>query len=117
MSDQPITLEEFWAILHAPVESKPIFYRLYYNDDGFVICYGMEELPHNYIEIDVKTYNQRLPNVRVVDNKIVIINPAGYVKKLMPGTAGTPCDPKDICIVVEESKPHTKWSIKTNETN
>jgi len=117
MSDHPITLEEFWAILHAPVESKPIFYRLYYNDDGFLICYGMEELPHNYIEIDVKTYNQRLPNVRVVDKKIVIINPSSYVKKLMPAAVGTSCDPSDICVVVAEDQSYIKWSLKTNETS
>jgi hypothetical protein len=108
--------EDFWAAL-APVSPPKIFYRLYHHDDGTPICYSMEELPHNYIEIDVKTYNQRLPNVRVVDKKIVIINPASYVKKLMPGAVGTPCDPNNICIVVNESNPHTKWSIKTNETN
>jgi hypothetical protein len=112
-----ITSEEFWAILHAPVESKPIFYRLYYDNDGFLIYYSMEELPHNYIEIDAVTYNQRLSNIRVIDKKIVITNPASYVKKLIPCTAGTPCDPNDICIVVSESTSHTKWSIKTYETN
>ena len=117
MSDYPITMEEFWSILHAPVETKPVFYRLYYDNDGFLICYSMEELPHNYIEIDVTTYNQRLSNVRVIDKKIVIINPVSYIKKLTPDTVGTPRNPTDICIVVKETTPHTKWNIKTNETN
>ena len=112
-----MTLEEFWAILHAPIEIKPIFYRLYYNNDGSLICYSMEELPHNYIEIDVETYNQRLSNVRVIDKKIVVINPASYVKKLTPGADGTPCDSRDICIVVAEDQTNTKWSLKTNETS
>ena len=78
-----MTLEEFWAILHAPVETKPVFFRLYYNDDGTPICYSMEELPHNYIELDATTYHRRLSNIRVVDGKIVVINPTNYVKKLI----------------------------------
>ena len=41
--------QEFWAILQAPVETKPIFYRLYYRDDGSQICFSMEDLPHNYM--------------------------------------------------------------------
>jgi hypothetical protein len=112
-----ITPEEFWAILHAPVEVKPIFYRLYYDNDGFLIYYSMEELPHNYIEIDAATYNQRLSNIRVINKKIVITTPASSIKKLIPGTVGTPCDLNNICIVVNESTPHTKWSIKTYETS
>jgi hypothetical protein len=112
-----MTPEEFWAILHAPVETKPIFYRLYYDNNGFPICFSMEELPHNYIEIDATTYHQTPSNIRVVDKKRVIINPVSYVKKLTPSATGTPCDPRDICMVVTEDQPHTKWSLKTNETS
>ena len=112
-----ITSAEFWAILHAPVEVKPIFYRLYYNDDGTLVCYSMENLPHNYIEVDAETYHLSPSNIRIVNEKIVVINPASYVKKLAPGATGTPCDPRDICVVVDESHPHTKWSLKTNETS
>ena len=112
-----MTPEEFWAVLQAPVEVKPIFFRLYHNDDGTLLCYSMEDLPHNYIEIDATTYNLRLSNVQVVNKKIVKINPASYVKQLVPGNEGTPCHPNDVCIVIEESKPHTKWSVKTNETS
>ena len=39
MNEKPMTPEEFWTILHAPVEDKPIFYRLYY-----IICYFNSEL-------------------------------------------------------------------------
>lgn len=111
-----MTEEEFWAAL-APVESNPVFFRLYYNNDGSPICYSMEDLPHNYIEIDAVTFHQSPPNVRVVDGKMQVINPARYVKKLVPGNAGTPCDPRDICVVVAEDQPHTYWSIKNNETD
>ena len=111
-----MTPEEFWAILHAPVEVKPIFYRLYYNDDGIPICYSMEDLPGNYIEIDAETYHRTPANVRIVNSKLKEIKLTGLVKKLVPGDHGTACDPRDICVVTD-SQPHTKWSLKTNETN
>ena len=111
-----MTEEEFWAAL-APVESKPVFYRLYYNEDGSPICYSMEELPHNYIELTLEEYRLSPPNVRVVNGKLVVIKPANLVKQLAPSNKGTPCHPNDICIVVNELQPHTKWSIKTNEAS
>ena len=111
-----MTEEEFLAPF-APVENKPIFFRLYYNDDGSPICYSMEDLPHNYIELTAEQYHWSPPNVRVVNGQMVVVKPANIVKKLVPDSEGTPCDPKDVCIIVAEHQPHTKWSIKTNETN
>jgi len=110
-----MTHEEFWSILHDMPKSKPIFYRLYYNDDGTPICYTMEDLPGKYIEIDQATYAKSLPNVRVINEKIVEIVPKITIKKLKPSEQGTCCDPHDVCIVVNQTKPHTKWSVKTNE--
>lgn len=111
-----MTPDDFWAILHAPVETKPIFFRLYYNNDGTPLCYSMEDLPGNYIDIDVETYHRGSSNVRVVDGQLKIIKPASLVKKLTPSEHGTACDPRDICIVTD-NQPNTKWSIKTNETS
>lgn len=111
-----MTPEEFWAILHAPVEVKPIFYRLYYKDDGSLLYYSMEDLPGNYIEIDLETYRLASSNVRVVDGQLKIIKPASLVKKLVPGDGGIACDPRDICVVTD-AEPNIKWSVKTYETN
>jgi len=112
-----MTPEEFWAILHAPVETKPIFFRLYYNDnDGTLICYSMEDLPHNYIEIDAETYNRSPSNIRVINGKLKEINPANLVKKLVPSEHGVLCDPRDVCVVTK-SQPNIKWSLKTYESN
>jgi hypothetical protein len=111
-----MTEEEFWAILQAPVEIKPVFYRLYYNDDGTPICYSMEDLPGNYIDIEVETYHQTPSNVRVVDGKLKEIKIARLIKKLVPGNCGIACDPRDICVVTD-SHLNTKWSIKTYETS
>lgn len=109
--------EEFWSILHAPVESSPIFYRLYHNDDGTPICYSMEDLPHNYIELTVEQYRASPPNVRVINGKMVVITPSSYIKKLVPGDTGIACDPNDVCVVVADHQPHIKWNLKNYETN
>ena len=108
--------QEFWSILHTMPEPKPIFYRLYYNDDGTPIVYSMEELPGKYIEVDQATYSLANYNVRVVDGKLIKIIPKTISRKLTPGT-GTPCDPSDVSVVVNETNPHVKWSIKTYESD
>jgi hypothetical protein len=112
-----LTKQEFWSILQATSEFKPVFYRLYYNDNGTPIIYSMEELLGNYIEVDQQTYVLTPFNVRVVDGKLVYIKPIVTVKKLQPSDQGTPCDPSDVCIVVAEDQPNQKWTIATNEIN
>lgn len=113
-----MTPDEFWSVLHAMPEPTPPSYRLYYSIAGEPVIYSMESLPGNYIEVDSETYALAPFNVRVVDNKIVYIKPAITVKKLQPTIdKGTACDPRDVCIVVSADQAHTKWSLKTNETN
>jgi hypothetical protein len=112
-----MTEEDFWSILQTIPESKQIFYRLYYNDMGFPIIYSMENLPGNYIEVDQKTYALAPFNVRVVDSKLIYIKPVVTVKKLQPGNVGTACDPRDVCVVVNADRPHTKWKTVNNEFN
>jgi hypothetical protein len=113
-----MTNEEFWKILQSMPEPTPLFYKLYYNDDGSPIIYSMEELPGNYIEVDQETYVLAPFNVRVVDGKLVYIKPVITIKKLQPTDLnGTACDPGDVCIVVDPDQPHTKWTMINNELN
>jgi hypothetical protein len=106
-----MTEQEFLEIWLARPDPKPVFYRLYYQDDGTPLYYSMENLPGKYIEIDQATYQQYQPNVRVVDGRLIVIPPTSTIKKLQPSQHGTPCDPRDVCIVVDSDKPHTKWSL------
>ena len=111
-----MTPEEFWAAM-APVEAPaPLSYRLYYDDQGLPLFYTMQEEPGNYIEIDQITYANPPTHARVVDGKlkVLIMNP---IAKLVPGDYGTPCDVTDVCVVVAEDVPHTKWSIKKHDPN
>jgi hypothetical protein len=112
-----MTEQEFLEIWLARPDPKPIFYRLYYQDDGTLLYYSMEDLPGKYIEIDFDTYQQYRSNVCVVDGKLIVIPTTVTIKKLQPDEHGTPCDPRDVCIVVDSNKPHTKWSIKNRETH
>ena len=111
-----ITPEEFWQIIHSAPEPCPVFYRLYYSDDGAPIIYSMEDLPGNYIDVDQKTYVLAPFNVRVITGQLTYIKPVITVKKLQPDTTnGTACDPRDVCVVVDADQPHTKWTIVNNE--
>ena len=113
-----ITPEEFWAILHSTPEPKPVFYRLYYSDDGTPIIYTMEDLPGNYIEVDQPTYALTPFNVKVIDSKLVYIKPVITVKKLQPDDSdGTACDTRDVCVVVDPDQAHIKWTMVKNELN
>ena len=113
------TTKNFLEAWHSHVwaDPKPVFYRLYHNDNGTPVCYTMEDLPGTYIEIDQATYAQSSPNVRVVNGKITMIKQLVMVTKLQPSKSGTPCNPHDVCVVVTSDQPHTYWNIKTHELN
>lgn len=112
------TTENFWEAFSQPQEQQTsnIFYRLYYDDHGNPLFYSMEDLPGNYIEIDAKTYAEAPSRVRIIKGKLVK-NVAPASTKLVPGDQGVACDPRDICVVVDESTPHVKWSLNTYEQN
>ena len=107
------TTENFWLALAEPVpEPAPIFFRLYYNEHGEPVSYSMEHLTGNYIEIDAETYQRSSFNVRVVDGKLVPVVYKRPTSKLTPGTAGTPCHPTNISVIVLSSQDHQCWMLK-----
>jgi hypothetical protein len=105
-----MTPDEFWNILYQTPEPLPVFYRLYHDEQGFPLFYSMEDVPGNYIEIDRETF-VNTPNVRVVNGQLITLKTA-TVTKLRPDNTGTACDPRDVSIVVDESRPNIKWSLK-----
>ena len=107
--------EEFWAILHAMPEPNPIFWRLYYDTAGEPITYSMEDLPGTYIDVDAETFARSPMNVRVQAGRLIELKSA--VRRLAPGDTGTACDHNNVAIVVAETEPHQRWSMKTYESN
>jgi hypothetical protein len=112
------TTENFlqvWSEFAWP-EPTTASYRLYYNADGTPKCYSMEIMPDKYVEVDANIFALRPWNVRVVDSILIFIQPPVTVQKLQPNKkSGTPGHPKDVCVVVSENQPHTKWNKQTNE--
>lgn len=111
-------MTNFWEAIaqHQEPEQTPIEYRLYYNEDGSVVCYAMEELLEgNFIIIDEHTYNQFRTDLLVKDGKIVrITNNSSW--KLTPTdeqeTYG--CHPNNVSIIVDKNYPNPQhWSVKT----
>jgi hypothetical protein len=111
-----MTPDEFWSILHNMPETKPVFYRLYYDADGVPLFYSMEDQPGTYIEIDQATFARGASNVRVRDGKLVEITWT-TTTKLVPGNSGSPCHPDNVAVIVAESQPHIRWSKRTYESN
>ena len=108
------TNDNFWLALSQFVspELNPTTYRLYYDELGDPLFYSMEELPGNYVEVTLEMFSIGSTNCRVVDGNLVVFKATADPHKLTPGNTGTACHPQDICIVVDESSPHTKWSLK-----
>jgi len=99
--------------IHAAIpEPLPVFYRLYYDESGVPLFYSMEDLPGNYLELTQEQYAQGKSNIRVRDGKIVELTWTTSAK-LVPGTTGTPCDPRDVAVVNKDSA--TYWSKRTYE--
>ena len=105
--------DELIAIHAAIPEPPPVFYRLYYDDTGVPLFYSMEDLPGNYVELTQQQYMHTKPNVRVRNGKIVELTWVTS-NKLVPGTTGTPCDPRDVA-VVSNSDSAIHWSKRSYE--
>lgn len=108
-------LSEFAKALQSfhPPAPKKIEYRIYYDvKSGTVLNYTNEDLPGDYITVDVETFAKHRFDCLIKDGKIVPFRlPIG---KLVPSDQGTRCHHKDICIVVE-SGPAQHWNMRTYE--
>jgi hypothetical protein len=111
------TTENFWAAWALPVEPPgPVFYRLYHDEQGYLLFYSMEDVPGNYIEIDQATFVARSPRVRVVNGQLLHIK-TNVASKLVPSKQGQACDPRDIAVVSANTNKKY-WKLKAiNETN
>lgn len=95
---------------------KPEF-RLYYDDNGKVICYTCEKLPgDNYIIVDTQTYAEARPDLRVIDGKLSTSIQGSIVSKLKEKDTGIKTAAWDVSLIVDDSytgKTKT-WSIDSH---
>lgn len=112
------TTRNFWDVMQSfqwP-EPEPISFRLYHDDNGKPLIYTMEHLPGAYIEVDADTYTRASHNVRVRDGRLILLEPAIRVSRLVKDPDnGMACDPRDVCVVVDALQSHEKWKTKTND--
>jgi len=93
-------------------------YRIYYDEFGYPTSYSVDDLPGNYIDVDAAVYMSGETNIRIIDGKIVKIKmAASFIFKLVPSEEGICCEPNNVCIIVNDTEPHTKWNLKTYEKN
>ena len=109
--------EEPIFYFEAPKIVPPEF-RLYYDGKGHVVTYTCEKLEGNYIVIDAHTFAQARPDVRVVDGKLSMVQPAMVITKLMPDkNNGILCAEEDVSIVVQPNHAGKvqKWNLNIYE--
>ena len=113
------TTDNFWDAFRnwqeEPVVEHVPKYRLYYDDQGYLICYSGDDMPGNYIDVDPEIFKRALTNVRVIEGKLKIIEIQHTFNKLVPDNEGIACDPYNVCVIVDITNEHIKWNLKTNE--
>ena len=107
-----MTPDEFFGALENMPEPKPVFYRLYHDEQGRPLFYSMEDVPGTYIEISQEEYAQGKSNISVKNGRIVEVT-WQTAEKLTPSDTGTQCHVKDVAIVVNSNG--TYWSKRVYE--
>ena len=111
------TTENFWKAwnqIETEIVPQPLEYRLYYDDMGFPLFYSTEEKPGNYMVVSKDFYTRPPKHIRIIDGKIRVYQHT-TVKKLVPNTHGQCCDPRDVCVVVNDTDAHVKWAFEQTE--
>ena len=107
---------EFWNN-YTWTDTKPVYYRLYYDAAGLPLFYSHEELPGKYVDVTPEQFALQDQSVKVINGKIYRLRTA-RMTKLVPADSGTICHINDATIVVA-GHPGQFWKKKENvvETN
>jgi len=110
-------MDAFWQAVAEHEWNSPqpsIEFRIYYDDDGDIICYAMEDLPGNYIVTDQHTFNQFRMDLKVRDGKLIKVTNAASWKMVPSDTATYACHAYDVTIIVDADHKNKKyWKVET----
>ena len=108
--------ENGYIIIFDTPKVEPPEFRLYYDNNGNLICYTCEKIEGTYIVIDALTFAAARPDVKVVDGKVVNLSSSFVIAKLKPSTEGTTCLAEDISIIAnKKTKSTQKWKLDIYE--
>jgi len=98
-------------------EFVPPELRLYYDDNGSVICYTCDILEGNYIIVTPDVFAQGRPDIKVIDGKVQEKFNGLVLSILEKSTTGTTTVFDDISIVVDSEYKGKKqqWELKHYE--
>lgn len=109
-------MDNFWQAVSEHVEhvvNEPEF-RLYYDSDGRVTCYSMQELEGNYITVTKEQYAEGRYDVTVING--VIKYPVNKVyRKLVPSLTGTATMRNDVTIISDTETDAQHWKTRIYE--
>lgn len=110
-------MDSFWEAVASHNWAQPevrLEYRLYYDEQGQVLTYSMEDIPGNYIIVDRHTYEQARFDILIKDGKIAKLNQSSSWK-LVPATTGNyACHKDNINIIVDNNDPNRAyWTVGT----
>lgn len=99
------------------IESEPVEFRVYHDDDGKVLFYTCEKPEGKYITIDNITFAEKRYDSRVIDGKLVRYTPGIMIRKYHDSDSGIITAAEDISIVVDDdySGETKKWEMKKYE--
>jgi hypothetical protein len=93
---------------------KPTEFRVYYDvTTGRILDYTTDNLPGDYIIVDREVFHQHRFDWFIRDGKMT--PPKNVIGKLRPSNDGTPCDPRDITVIVSDSESKIRWKVHTYE--
>lgn len=106
--------EEQYFEVQAP---KPIEFRLYYDDDGNVLCYTTEKLEGNFIVITPEIFAQCRHDVKVINGKLQEKISGMVLSMLELSNVGVRTSGEDVSIVVGNDYMGTinTWELKHYE--
>lgn len=94
----------------------PPEFRLYYDDNGNVLFYTGEKPEGNYIVIDKQTFAEARPDVKVINEAIVLNSNITQIYKLKPTTEGTLTYVDDVSLILEDTDVEgTYWQYDVKE--
>jgi len=97
-----------------PEPPRKIEFRVYYDrDSGEVLEYTTDAREGSFLVVSKDIFHENRFDVRIKDGKIIRIKPS--LGKLIPAESGTPCDPRDVSIVIDDVPDAKKWKLHTYE--